>query len=79
MEALGEEVNLTGDYFRPPMPGRHETACQMFRIIQSLILDGKLRTHPTKLVGYGLEAVLQAIEQLKSGSVSGEKLVVLLE
>ncbi|KAI1457559.1 zinc-binding dehydrogenase [Annulohypoxylon moriforme] len=78
-EAFGPEVKLEGEYGRPASPEKHETAVKIFRAFQKLLDEGKVRAHPTEVVGHGFESILEGLRRLKSGSVSGKRLVVWIE
>ncbi|KAI0888669.1 zinc-binding dehydrogenase [Annulohypoxylon maeteangense] len=78
-EAFGHEVKLDGEYGRPASPEKHETAAKIFRAFQKLLDEGKVKGHPTEVVGHGFESILEGLRRLKSGSVSGKRLVVWIE
>lgn len=44
-----------------------------------MVDDGKLRPSPVKLLPGRFEGILEGLKMLKEGTVSGQKLVVLLE
>jgi hypothetical protein len=48
-------------------------------MVQHLIDDGKLRPSPVRLLPGRFEGILEGLEMLKEGTVSGQKLVVILE
>ncbi|KFA54652.1 hypothetical protein S40293_02247 [Stachybotrys chartarum IBT 40293] len=78
LEGMGREAKLDGEYGRPASQEKRDLAAKMFAIYQSLLTDGKLQTHPMEVVGKGFEGILDGLAKLKSGSVSGRKLVVSL-
>ncbi|KAK2613264.1 hypothetical protein N8I77_000187 [Diaporthe amygdali] len=78
-EAFGKEVKLGGDYGRPANAQLHRLAVDMYRVMQNLLDDGKIVPHPAEMAGHGLQEVLEGLRVLKSGSVSGKRLVVMLE
>ncbi|TVY36832.1 Trans-enoyl reductase [Lachnellula subtilissima] len=77
-EVLGQEIKLPGGYGKPADPGKRELSIRCFAIYQRLLNEGKLRTHPTQLLEAGLESVLNGLALLKSGTISGKKLIVSL-
>ncbi|KAI1500225.1 zinc-binding dehydrogenase [Biscogniauxia marginata] len=79
LEVFGKEVKLGGEYGRLADPRKHDMATKYSRVFQRLLDEGSIRAHPTEVVGRGFESILGGLQQLKSGSVSGKKLVVLLE
>ncbi|KAI1205705.1 zinc-binding dehydrogenase [Annulohypoxylon truncatum] len=78
-EAFGREVKLDGEYGRPASPAKHEMAVKVFRSFQKLLDEGKVRAHPTEVVGHGFESIIEGLRKLKSGAVSGKRLVVWIE
>lgn len=78
LEGMGREVALEGEYKRPMSDKKRELAARMFAIFQRLLDEGKLKTHPIEVVGQGCESIIKGLEMLKSGVVSGKKLVVTL-
>lgn len=78
LEGMGKEAKLAGEYGRPASEEKRELAAKMFRIFQGQMSHGRLKTHPIEVVGDGFESIIPGLETLKSGSVSGKKLVVRL-
>lgn len=78
-EAFGREVVLKGEYWRAANPQANRLAVSMYRVMQDLLDGDKIRPHPAEVVGRSLEHGLEGLRTLKSGSVSGKRLVVLLE
>ncbi|KAI0179685.1 putative zinc-binding dehydrogenase family oxidoreductase [Hypoxylon sp. FL1284] len=77
-EVFGKEVKLSGGYERAASEAKHQMAVRMFAIIQKLLDEGKLKTHPIQMLEPGFEGVLEGLALLKSGSVSGKKLVAMI-
>lgn len=77
-EGMGKELALDGEYKRPASRAKRDLAARMFVIFQRLLDEKKLKTHPVEILGQGLENVIGGLKRLKSGTVSGKKLVVLL-
>lgn len=78
LEGTGLEIALDGEYKRPASSEKREVAARMFLLFQRLIDDKKLKTHPVEVVGRGFDSIIEGLGTLKSGVVSGKKLVVLL-
>ena len=78
-EMFGKGVLLEGDYGRAPDEGKKERAVEWCRVMQGLVDEGKIRSHPVMVVEGGWEGVLEGLERLRRGEVRGEKLVVLVE
>ncbi|POS75425.1 zinc-binding dehydrogenase [Diaporthe helianthi] len=77
-EALGEDVPLSQGYESRADPEKFAFAAKFFAMFQKLVDEGTLKTHPIESAGVGLSSVLSGLQSLKSGSVSGRKLVVTL-
>jgi len=72
---FGEEFKL-GTFAFPAQP-KHKQTCEEFAPLLTTLLDNKkIVPMPVKLFPRGLYGMLEAIEYMKSGKVSGEKLVV---
>lgn len=79
LDVFGEAVQLSRGYERDADPALHEFAVQWYEVIQRLISGGKLRAHPLQVLDGGFEDILRGIQLLKSGSVSGKKIVCILK
>ncbi|ROW04708.1 hypothetical protein VMCG_04869 [Cytospora schulzeri] len=78
LEVFGKEVKLGGEYGRPASKEKHDTAARCFRMFQRLLDEGRLEAHPVQIVQGGFDGILQGLELLAQGAVSGKKLVALL-
>lgn len=74
----GEEVRLPGGYWRPADSAKLELSKRFFPMFERLLDDGKLVTHPTQRLAGGLEGIVEGLGLLKSGALSGRKLVAVL-
>lgn len=80
LEAYGKEFDLGIEgYQRPASSEKRMAAARWFRVFQRLLDEGKLRAHPVKVLEPGLGSISEGLKLLKSGSVSGHKLVVPLQ
>ncbi|KAI4264822.1 MAG: hypothetical protein L6R42_000091 [Xanthoria sp. 1 TBL-2021] len=77
-EVYGEEVRLPGGYGRPADSTKKRLGERFFAVFQRLLNEGKLVPHPTQRVDGGLEGLIEGLQTLKSGSLSGVKLTALL-
>lgn len=77
-EGFGEDVPLPKGYGSQADPEKFALAVKFFAMFQDLLDEGTLKTHPIESVGVGLLSVLSGLQSLKSGLVSGRKLVVTL-
>ncbi|KAI0378987.1 zinc-binding dehydrogenase family oxidoreductase [Hypomontagnella monticulosa] len=78
-EIFGEDIQLSGGYERKGNKKTRADAVNWFNMLQSLLNEGKLRTHPLQVLTGGLDRILEGLDLLKSGAVSGKKLVVLID
>lgn len=61
-----------------PIPGKKEDfeyGVELFRIAEKLLEEGKVKVHPPVIKEGGLEGILDGLQELKEGKVSGGKLV----
>lgn len=72
--AVGEAFRKFGREF-PPMPEDAAHIAAFITLIEPLLAQGKLKTHPIKVGKGGLYGVLEGLKLLEEGKVSGEKLV----
>ncbi|KAI1349116.1 putative zinc-binding dehydrogenase family oxidoreductase [Xylaria sp. FL0043] len=77
-EVDGNGIRLPGRYGKPPDPTKAVKLRALFDTCQGLINSGTLRTHPTRRMKDGFEGVLDGLVLLRSGAVSGIKLVAFL-
>jgi NADPH:quinone reductase-like Zn-dependent oxidoreductase len=75
-EVFGKELELSRGYERPASREKHLAAVRRFRMFQKLLDEGKLKAHPVRMLSPGFESILDGLKLLKSGSISGQKLVV---
>ncbi|KAI9695817.1 MAG: hypothetical protein M1820_008411 [Bogoriella megaspora] len=79
-EAAGEDVKLGHEgYDRPASVEKYEFAAQHMRIVQRLLDQGKLRTHPIEVLSGGLQAIPNGLDVLAAGGISGKKLAAVVE
>jgi hypothetical protein len=79
IEAFGIDLNLKEPYYRAANPERHKMCVEFQQIYQTLMEKGQLKAHPVELVGTGFESILRGLDQLRSGFVSGKRLIVNIE
>ncbi|KAF7182336.1 hypothetical protein CNMCM7691_001816 [Aspergillus felis] len=75
---LGHRLELDYGYEREADLEMRQFGVRWYRSIQWLLDHGRLRPHPLRVLPGRFDAILQGIEMLKSKSVSGEKLVVVI-
>lgn len=79
LEIFGQPISLGKGYDSEGSAEIYEFAVSWYKVFQGLMDDGKLRAHPVQLVEGGFEGVKKGIKLLGTGSVSGKKLVCVLE
>jgi hypothetical protein len=76
---FGKPVALSGEYAREPNPEARRMAVEWYTTMADLCKNEKIKAHPVKLVQGRWEGVLQGIDLLRKGAVSGQKLVVIID
>jgi hypothetical protein len=77
-DIFGEGSSWPAPYARPADPDMHEFSAGLFSICQRLIDEDKLRHHPLRVLVGGIATILEGLDLVKSGTISGEKVVVKL-
>jgi hypothetical protein len=72
--AYGEAFTKFG-HEAPANNGDYLYASKFFDICEVLLAEGKLKPHPSARRPNGLDGVLDGLNELRDGQVSGEKLV----
>jgi NADPH:quinone reductase-like Zn-dependent oxidoreductase len=72
---LGKPIGWGPPFEREANPMMREFTREWFKTVQRLLDEGKLRTHPVKVLADGFEAVLEGLDLLREKKVSGQKLV----
>lgn len=78
--AMGEAFTMAGQHVEAK-PENYRVASEFWNIAGPLFGEGKLITHPQKvdLGGAGLQGVLEGLQTMREGKVSGFKLVYHIE
>lgn len=76
---FGGPVALDGEYERAASSADRTLSAAVFAATQVLLDKGLIKTHPEKVIGGGWDGILQAIDVIRTGAVSGHKLVVRLD
>ena len=75
---FGDGCSWPSPYGRAADPELRQYGVHLWAVVQKLIDEGRLRHHPLRVLDGGFQAVLDGIELVRRGSVSGEKIVVRL-
>ena len=70
----GEAFEIEGERW-DAVPEDYELAKKFYSLTEKLLEQGKLKTHVAEVRDGGLRGILQGMEDLKKGKVSGVKLV----
>ncbi|KAJ4245295.1 hypothetical protein NW762_014165 [Fusarium torreyae] len=76
--AIGESFQIGGNKI-PANPTDYEFACNFTKLAQDLLFQDEFQTHPVSLQSGGLDKVLDGVNQLREGNVSGIKLVYTID
>jgi hypothetical protein len=76
---FGEEIKWPPPYGRPGSSEAVDFATRYFKVLQTLLDEGKLKSHPLRVLHGDFATVLEGMELLKSGTISGEKIVIRLQ
>jgi NADPH:quinone reductase-like Zn-dependent oxidoreductase len=71
----GKKVVMDGVYGREASMEDYEFGRKWFAIVQQLLDQGKLRTHPLKYGQGGFQGVLEGVDILRKRMISGQKLI----
>ncbi|KAF2106867.1 chaperonin 10-like protein [Lophiotrema nucula] len=72
--AMGEAFTMKGQEW-PAQPSHYEFIIEWLKEVEPLLAEGKVKTHRVDLREGGIEGILDGLADLKSGKVSGVKLV----
>jgi NADPH:quinone reductase-like Zn-dependent oxidoreductase len=75
---VGRPIGWPAPYNRPAMPEMAEFGVRWIKTLQGLYDKRLLRPHPLIVRAGGLDGVLQGIQEVKAGRLSGKKLVYTL-
>lgn len=74
--ALGDGFTKAGMTFEAKdLQEHYDFAVQWSGIFEKLLIEGKVKVHPPKLMDGGLDSVLEGLDLLRNEKVSGQKLV----
>lgn len=79
LEIFGLPISLGKGYDSEGSAELYDFAVGWYRVFQGLLDEGKLRPHPVQLLEGGLEGVMEGIKLLRTGCVSGKKLVCFVQ
>ena len=72
---FGRQVKLDGEYGREANPEDRKFGAKLTADVQALLNQGKIDTHPVKVMTGGWDAVLDGVNVVRKQALSGQKLV----
>ncbi|KAK4224390.1 zinc-binding dehydrogenase family [Podospora fimiseda] len=75
---FGRKVAIDGEYGREATPEHHKFGAEAYAVVQELLDDGLIDPHPVKVMPGGWQGVIESIDVIRGQSVSGYKLVHLV-
>lgn len=75
---FGHGSTWPSPYGRPADPELQMFGAKLWAIAQKLVDEGRLQHHPLEVVDGGFETIIDEMERVKKGQVSGQKIVVRL-
>ncbi|XWW93411.1 hypothetical protein V2A60_001344 [Cordyceps javanica] len=77
-EALSSRKAVTSDHGREANEERHQAGRKWCMEMGRLLAEGKIKSHPIKVLEGGWQSIIDGLKLLRKGEVSGTKLVVRL-
>lgn len=75
MEVLGKKIGWPAPFGRDVSEETRQWASDWFQMVQKLLNDGSLQTHPVRVMPEGFQGIRDGMDLLRSNKVSGAKLV----
>jgi NADPH:quinone reductase-like Zn-dependent oxidoreductase len=76
LKIFGKRIALGGAYERAACQSTFEAGVELVIAAQKLLDCGQIRCHPPRILSPGFGGILEGLDLLKRGQVSGQKLVV---
>jgi hypothetical protein len=73
---FGRRVALDGEYAREASPADRALSANIFAATQTLLDAGRIDAHPVKLLDGSWAGLIKGVDMIRTGAVSGQKLVV---
>ncbi|KFY16430.1 hypothetical protein V492_01339 [Pseudogymnoascus sp. VKM F-4246] len=73
---FGGRVALDGEYAREASAADRAMSAKIFAATQTLLDNGRIKSHPVRVLADGWAGVIQGVDIIRTGAVSGQKLVV---
>ncbi|KAE8835230.1 hypothetical protein HRS9122_07500 [Pyrenophora teres f. teres] len=75
---FGEGCTWPEPYGRPPSEDLRQYGIKLWQIASRLLNEGKLRHHPLRIMDGGFDTIMDGLQLVSKGQLSGEKIVVRL-
>lgn len=75
-DMFGKGVVLPGAYAREPDAERHALSSIWFATLERLLKEDRIQFHPIKVLGSRWQDIVDGLDVLRRGDISGTKLVV---
>lgn len=73
---FGEGCTWPEPYGRPPSEEMRQFGVKLWQVARELVEQEKMHHHPLRIVDGGFEAILEGMNLVSKGQVSGGKIVV---
>lgn len=73
---FGGRVALDGDYAREASAADRALTAKIFAAAQTLLDNGRIKSHPVRVLADSWAGVIQGVDIIRTGAISGQKLVV---
>ncbi|KAL7910356.1 enoyl reductase [Trichoderma velutinum] len=73
---FGDGSTWPAPYGRESNADIRQFGAKLWRLAQKLVDEGKLRNHPLRVLEGGWDSVIEGLDLVRSGKVSGEKIIV---
>jgi aspyridone synthetase trans-acting enoyl reductase len=72
---LGRPINWQRPFLREPKPKHRQLAQEVLEMVQDLVDRGEIQPHPHEVRSGGLSGVIDGLDLVRKGKLSGKKLV----
>lgn len=73
---FGGRIALDGEYAREASAADRALGANIFAAAQTLLNNGRIKPHPVRVLADSWAGVIQGVYMIRTGAVSGQKLVV---
>jgi hypothetical protein len=73
---FGGRVALDGEYAREASAADRALSAKIFAATQTLLDNGRIKSHPVRVLADSWAGVIQGVDIIRTGAISGQKLVI---